>query len=365
MLKAAEPELLQQQCQQLAEYLSGYNCRLLLSVSLPLLLARRTLAPLPANKVMLAIAGQVEDSAALRAALRHYKTLGFGIVLDDSPAGDLSEDILALANIIRIDITLTGLDDVQRHKALYDRAGLTWLATGVETQVQFTLVKSLGCQWFQGYFLPDKLTVEGKTLEPSALKLAEIISCLFVDQPDINKLAALLADEPAIVMGLLKLANSPLYRKARAVHSIKEVVTRLGLTLARKWLLTYAVLSGTDAAAAIMVLTRAHTLSRIAGQWQLNTEAQQQYFLAGIISGTDRLFGIDSSAFLRRLHVSKEIKQALQHQSGQMAQALELVMQLEHSCALGQGVDAQGQSYVPLYQDELAQVQLRLAEVGC
>ncbi|MDX5408032.1 MAG: HDOD domain-containing protein [Chromatiaceae bacterium] len=365
MLEAAEPELLQQQCQQLAECLSGYNCRLLLSVSLPLVLARQSLAPLPASKVMLAIAGQFEDSAALRAALGHYKSQGFGLVVDDSPVGDVSEELLALANIIRIDMTRTALEDVQRHKALYEREGLTWLATRVETEAQFTLVKTLGCQWFQGYFLPDKLTVAGKTLEPSALKLAEIISCLFVDEPDINKLVALLADEPAIVMGLLKLANSPLYRKTRAVNSVKEVVTRLGLTLARKWLLSYAVLSGTNPAAAIMILARAHTMARIAGHWQVSVETQQQYFLAGIISGTDRLFGIDSNAFLRRLHVSKGIKQALQHQSGQVAQALELVMQLEQSCALGQGLEPHCQPYLPLYQDELAQVQQRLAQAGC
>lgn len=365
VLDSSESALLQQQCQQLADYLTGYNCRLLLSVSLSLVLARRSLAPLPASKVLLAIAGEAEDSAAVRAALSHYKAQGFGIVLDDAPDGGLSADLLALASIVRIDMAHTGLEDLRRHQAQYGRDGLIWLATKVETEAQFTLVKTLGCQWFQGYFLPDKLTVDGKTLEPSALKLAEIIGCLFVDEPDINKLAALLADEPAIVMGLLKLANSPLYRKTRAVNSVKEVVTRLGLTLARKWLLSYAVLSGTNPAAAIMVLARAHTMARIAEHWQLNNEAQQQYFLAGIISGTDRLFGINSSAFLRRLHVSEEIKQALQQQSGQMAQALDLVMQLERSCAQGQGIDEPARLYLPLYQDELAQVQQRLAQAGC
>ncbi|GAB60312.1 EAL and HDOD domain-containing protein [Rheinheimera nanhaiensis] len=365
VLDSSDAAILQQQCQQLADYLTSYNCRLLLSVSLPLVLARRSLAPLPASKVMLAIAGKAADSAALRAALGHYKTLGFSILLDDTPDGSLSADLLALASIVRIDMAYTGLEDFQRHQAQYGRDGLIWLATKVETEALFTLVKTLGCQWFQGYFLPDKLTVDGKTLEPSALKLAEIIGCLFVDEPDINQLATLLADEPAIVMGLLKLANSPLYRKTRAVNSVKEVVTRLGLTLARKWLLSYAVLSGTNAAAAIMVLARAHTMARIAESWQLSTQTQQQYFLAGVISGTDRLFGIDSSAFLRRLHVSYTIKQALQQQSGQMAQALELTLQLERSCALGQGLEPRCQPYLPLYQDELAQVQQRLAQAGC
>lgn len=365
VLDGSDAVLLQQQCQQLTDYLTGYNCQLLLSVSLSLVLSRRSLAPLPASKVILAIAGETEDSAALRAALSHYKAQGFGILLDDAPDGGLSADLLALASIVRIDMAHTGLEDFQRHQAQYGRDGLIWLATKVETEAQFTLVKTLGCQWFQGYFLPDTLTVGGKTLEPSALKLAEIIGCLFVTEPDINQLAALLADEPAIVMGLLKLANSPLYRKTRAVNSVKEVVTRLGLTLARKWLLSYAVLSGTNAAAAIMVLARAHTMARIAGHWQLTAEAQQQYFLAGIISGTDRLFGIDSSAFLRRLHVSYTIKQALQQHSGSMAQALELTLQLERSCALGQGLDEPSRAYLPLYQDELAQVQQRLAQSGC
>src|SRR5690606_38837485 len=112
----------------------------------------------------------------------------------------------------------------------------------------------LGCDLFQGYFFPDKLEIAGKKIEPSAVKLADIISCLFDPEPDLNKLASVLQDEPSIVMGMLKVANSPLYRKVREVSSIKDVVTRLGLELSRKLVLTYAVLNGNNMPAAVTVL---------------------------------------------------------------------------------------------------------------
>lgn len=363
MLDNVSSDDLAAQCQQLSDYMVPYRTVLLLRLSLPLLLARKTLALEPA-RVVLALDAPAPASPALLSAIVHYKAQGFRFLLDDACADTDSPALIALADIIRIDMARTQLTDIERHKALYSRPGLLWLADKVETDAQFALYKSLGCDWFQGYFLPDKLTVAGKQIEPSALKLAEIIACLFVEEPDINTLTALLQDEPAIVIGLLKLANSPLYRKTRAVSSIKEMVTRLGLTLARKWVLTYAVLSGTSAAAAITVLTRAHCCQRIAAQWQLGQPQEQQYFLAGLISGTDMLFGVDSEAFLAKLNISSSIKQALRNNSGRIAEALTLVRAIERGYALGINASAAELPYQMLYQQELAEVQQRLAQAG-
>ncbi|HSG53103.1 MAG TPA: HDOD domain-containing protein [Rheinheimera sp.] len=350
-------------CEKLGEFIAPFRCELLLQVSAAVLLQHETL-PLSANSIILLLSNITTPDAVLIAAVKRYKKRGFRIALNDSELNDNWQLLIAQADIIRIDVRLCQLDDVQRHKDLYGRSGLVWLADNVETEQQLSTYAALGFSWFQGYFLHNKLMVAQKKIEPAAIKLAEIISCLFVVEPDINKLATLLQDEPAIVVALLKLANSPLYRKTRPVSSVKEMVLRLGLELTRKWVLTYAVLGSCTQAAAITVLSRAFAAQSIAERWQVEPRQSQQYFLAAIISGADILFGIDSRDFLPHLSIEPAIKKALKHNSGPMAEALNIIRRIEHGFALLRNSDVAELPYLQCYTAALAQVQQRLAESG-
>ena len=349
--------------EQIMACVEPYRASLFIRLSPEFVLSATKLPLMPA-KVVLALATPASASPELLAAIKHYKAQGFRYLLDDACTDNDSPELIALADIIRIDMAGTNLADIERHKALYSRPGLQWLAAHVETDAKFAIYKTLGCDLFQGYFLPDKLIVAGKKIEPSALKLSEIIACLFAEEPDINLLAELLRHEPTIVMALLKIANSPLYRKTRAVGTVKEMVTRLGLALARKWVMTYAVLGGSTSAAVTTVLTRADCMQRIAQQWKLNSEQGQQFFLAGLISGTDMLFGIESSVFLAQLNLKTSIKQAINQNSGRMAEALALALSIERGYALGLPASEAELAYQSCYHLALAEVQQHLAEAG-
>ena len=362
-LQPTDAQSLEMLCQKITDYVTPFRVPLLLRVAPEILLAATPL-PLVAEQVILTLPPSVQPGKSLLMAIKGYKKQGFRFALYDT---DFTADwlpLLALVDIIKLDVTSSILSDIDRHKTQYSRPGLRWLADKVETEQQFSLWRALGCELFQGYFLPDTLSVDGTKIPPATIKLAQIISCLFVEEPDINKLALLLSDEPAIVMGLLNIANSPLYRKTRAVSSVKEIVMRLGFALARKWILTYAVLGGSTPAAAITVLSRAHTVQDIARQWQLDAMQAEQYFLAGLISGSDILFGINSVELLPHLNLSTSIRQALQTNSGRMAQALNIVRTIERGYALKQPATTAELPYLGCYTVALAEVQQRLAEAG-
>ncbi len=358
----ATTELLYNLCSGISEQISQYRAPVFINVCAEFLLSRSFL-PLEPCQVVIELIERIDPSAEFIAAVASFKQQGFRFALDDFEFNAAWQPLIALADIIKIDVLSSSLADVERYKAQYSRPGLLWLAEKVETEEQFAAFSALGFDLFQGYFLSRPLIVSGKKIEPSALKLADIISCLFEPVPDLNKLAAVLQDEPTIVMGMLKIANSPLYRKTREVSSIKEVLTRLGLELTRKWLLMYAVLSSTTPPAAITVLTRAHSTQRIAEQWQLDAAHCQQYFLAGLISGSDMLFGVAPQEFLTHLHVPQQIEAALSRNSGPMADALTLVQKIERGYALKLPADNAELPYIGLYNNELAEVQKRLAQV--
>ena len=361
-LNETDTVLLQGVCQQLDECINLYQSDVIIGVSQQLLRAKVALA-LQANRVILLLSAVDTVDDTLLTALRWYKTQGYRLLCDDSNVNNNNGALIALVDIIRFDIQVTRLDDLQRHQRMYNRPELLWLADKVETEAQFSLFNSLGCSLYQGYFLPDKLDVAGKKITPGAVKLADIMRCLFDAEPDLNQLATVLQDEPAIVMGMLKVANSPLYRKAREVSSIKDVVTRLGLALSQKLVLTYAVLENSTAPAALTVLTRAYTAQRIAGQWQFDNKQQQHFFLAALLSGTDMLFGVAPETFLSHLNVTVQIEAALRQQSGAIGEALALVKRLERGNALKRSADVSELGYLTLYNIELANMQQRLARL--
>lgn len=358
----ATTELLYNLCCGITEQIEQYQAPVFLNVCAQFLLSR-TFLPLEPSQVVIELIERIEPTPDFIAAVLSFKQQGFRFALDDFEFSAAWLPLLELADIIKIDVLNSNLDDIARYKTQYSRPGLIWLAEKVETEQQFIAFKALGFDLFQGYFLAKPLLIAGKKIEPSILRLAEIMSCLFADEPDINQLVLLLQDEPAIVMGMLKIVNSPLYRKTREVSSVKEMVTRLGLDLARKWVLMYAVLNNTVPIAAITILTRAYTVQSIARQWQLSNEQRHQYFLAALISGSDMLFGVESERFLQHLNINPDIKQAISYNSGQMAEALVIVRNIERGVALKLAASAAELPYIALYNNELADVQKRLALV--
>jgi EAL and modified HD-GYP domain-containing signal transduction protein len=358
----ATAELLYNLCCGITEQIEQYRAPVFINVCAQFLLSRSFL-PLEPSQVVIELIERIEPTAEFIAAVASFKQQGFRFALDDFEFNDTWQPLLELADIIKIDVLNSSLAEVERYRAQYSRPGLVWLAEKVETEQQFIAFKALGCELFQGYFLAKPLLIAGKKIEPSVIRLAEIIGCLFADEPDINQLVLLLQDEPAIVMGMLKIVNSPLYRKTREVSSVKEMITRLGLELARKWVLMYAVLNNTAPTAAITVLTRAYTAQRIAKLWQLGNEQCHQYFLAALISGSDMLFGVESERFLQHLNINPDIKQAISCNSGQMAEALAIVCNIERGYALKLAASAAELPYISCYNQELADVQKRLAPV--
>lgn len=359
-LSETDTDIVLQQAAMLQQLADDYGVPILLDVEVPWLFAK-VLHHLEPQTVIINVPTASIAEPELAPLMRQYQRTGCRFAVDYPLTAALSAELMPLFSIFRLNILQYDLDAFARLKVeLHDSSGL-WLAQQVDSERKFSLCSALGCSLFQGSFLPDTLTINDKKIEPGALKLAQILGCLFGAEPDINRLSQLLADEPAIVIAMLKIANSPLYRKTREVGSVKEMVTRLGLELVRKWILLYAVMGSSTEQAAITVLARAYSTQRIAQHWQSAPEQCEQYFLAAIISGADMLFGIASTAFLPYLALDSNIEQAIRFNSGKLADALAIVRGIEQGYALRQPANAAVLPYVGFYADEMAQIQQRLA----
>ncbi len=99
--------------------------------------------------------------------VRKVQNLGFEIEMDDFGAGYSSLGMLAgfPLNILKLDISF--VRDLERNEIVIEniikmahRLGLLTVAEGAETTDQFVTLKSLGCDYIQGYYFSKPLSVE-------------------------------------------------------------------------------------------------------------------------------------------------------------------------------------------------------------
>ena len=143
-------EQLTRYCQEITEQAEQYRTTVFVGVSAELLLAAAKLPLLP-GRTVLTLAGAIDVTPALLTAVAAYKQQGFRFAINNSSVSDHTLPLLALANIIRLDLHGSDLTAVERYKKRYGRPDLLWLAEKVETDDQFAACKALGCDLFQGY----------------------------------------------------------------------------------------------------------------------------------------------------------------------------------------------------------------------
>jgi c-di-GMP phosphodiesterase len=350
-------------CSGISTQINQYNVPVYINVCADFLLSGGFL-PLEADQVIIELVERITPSAEFIARVSALKQMGYRFALDDFEFTDEWEPLIALADIIKVDILTSSAIQVKMQKHRLREYPLTWLAERVETQQQFEQYQALGFSLFQGYFLARPELVTGKKVPSSALRMAELINNLFQQEPDINKLAALLNDEPTLVLGMLRIANSPLYRKTREVSSVKEVIVRLGLDLTKKWILIFSLLKLCTPEATSLVLSRAYSAQALAEEWHVVPTKLTQFFLTALLSGVDILFGVAPAEFITHLNVSSQIKDAISLQLNEEAKAVKIIKSIEKAYSMKTLASEVPQRYFLLYNAQQFHVQEKLAGIN-
>ena len=119
----------------------------------------------------------------------------------------------------------------------------------------------------------------------------------------------------------------------------------------------FSVLNNCRPAAANLVLTRAYSAQQLAQRWQLGTAQQNQFFLTGLISGVDVLFGVPPTEFIQGLNLAPQITQAIINGCGEAARALALVTRIEQAYSMKLAPADIPPDYFSLYNQQQFEVQ--------
>ena len=280
----------------------------------------------PPRSVVVEILESVKPDKEVVEACRRLKQAGYSIALDDFIDSPEWAPLVALADIIKVDFRLT---DRSEQRALVSRYGgkkIRMLAEKVETQEEFAAGMYMGYSLFQGYFFCRPEMMQHRALPSSKLAYLELLRASTAPEIDVQQLALKIKHEASLTFRLLRYLNSAAFGLQSEIHSVAHALSLLGERELRKWIAVVSVgvlADGKPDELMTVPLVRGRfceLLAPLAGM----PEHRNDLFLMGLLSVMDAILDQPLDAILAELPVRKEIKDALQAQTGLYWQLLEI-----------------------------------------
>jgi len=286
------------------------------------LLLTELLEILPSERVVVEILEDVEVDQELIAHVKKLSSLGYTIALDDFVFRDDLQELVDLADIIKLDVfNATPADIEQQVKQISSFKGKL-LAEKIETHEIFEVCKELGFDYFQGYFLSKPNLIKGSSAQASRVITLKLLGELQLPSIDVTDIVKTVRQDPMLSYKLLKIINAASFGVTRNVESIREAVVMLGISKIRNWatLIALASVDGKPHDQLVAAMARAKMCEILAEHLKLMDTTP--YFALGMFSMLDALLDMPIDEVLKELPLSDELKQAIQHQQGKMGQML-------------------------------------------
>ncbi len=286
---------------------------------------------LPPDQVVVEVLEDVEPDEKVIAALRSLKQEGYRIALDDLTSATDQKPLHNLADIIKIDLLVTGAPRAANIISKLRRPRLRFLAEKVETWADFQEAKDMGFHSYQGYYFERPEVITQKDIPHNkhiALQLMKEIR-----KPDLNftVLENLIKEDMALSYRLLRLVNSAWAGLPREILSVGHAMVMIGERRLRQLVQMVALgHMGQDGSDELIQrsFVRAHFLQSFAEQSGEGARADEFYFM-GLFTWLDTLLSKNMTDILDLLPVSDDARQALIDRQGCFGPALKLCDALE------------------------------------
>lgn len=305
----------------------------------------------PPEALVVEVLETVESDPELLEALKRLKAAGYTIALDDYVESYSQEEIVALADIIKVDFLLSDLPAVARIAQRFAGTPVRLLAEKVETQEQFRLAVQLGYSYFQGYFFSKPSIMASRDVRSIDLSHVRILEALGQPEPDFIAVAGAIESDLALTYKLMRLVNSGAYMGNSRITSVHQALVRLGMKEIRKWTALIMMRDAGEGKPDELVrasLIRARALESLAGRVKLGSR-RTEFFLTGIFSMIDVIMDRPLREILSELPLDEQIRTALLGQDNALRKGLDLILAYERGDwaaldalgPLGRGMEAE------------------------
>ena len=288
---------------------------------------------LPREICVVEVLETITPTPSIIASLTQIKSRGYTLALDDYIGQPGFEEIIALADIIKVDVLGMEPTKLMALAGELHKTGCRLLAEKVEDRNTYDLCKDLGFSLFQGFFFSRPETMSGSKVPTPVLAKMRLLRALSGPDFDVRELSRILSTDPTLSYRLLNFINSAAFSLRSKIESIQQALTLLGSQQIKQWFLA-VIVSDFDSSskvqeAAFTSLQRARymeNMSRLLGSRFFPTET---LFLLGLFSKLDVLLAQPMEKLLQGIPLNRDVEAALLGQTSPYGPWLKLVEDIE------------------------------------
>jgi EAL and modified HD-GYP domain-containing signal transduction protein len=284
---------------------------------------------LPKDRVVLEVLEDIAAEPRVVESLRRLSARGYLIALDDFMFREDLRPLVAVANIVKLDVLALDRQRLAEHAALLRRSNVRLLAEKVETHEDYEFCKQLGFDYFQGYFFCRPNVVSGSRLPVNRLAVLRLLAELQNPEAEAEELEQTILLDPSLSYRLLRYANSALHALPQRVQSIRQAMVLVGTERIRSWA-SLVMLSGVHEKPRellVSAILRAKMCELLAQA--MKCEDKEKFSTVGLFSVLDALFDKPMSQVLESLPLAEEVTDSLLGRPGILGNTLHCVTSYE------------------------------------
>ena len=250
------------------------------------------------SKVVIELLESVRPDPEVIAACCSLKEKGFGLALDDFSYVAEYDPLLALTDVVKLDVVAHANGSLQQAAERMKRFDVKLLAEKVESQEVHQECVALGFEMFQGfhYFRPENLSKQD--LSTDSIAIVRLLNLL----QDINATDSAVKEafrsDPGLSYKLLRMVNSAALG-GRGIDSVEHALRLLGRDPLSRWLSMLLVSSqgktgyirGEVVKSALLRGRLCELLGENVKSAGVTLPKPEALFLAGLFSHLETLFG--------------------------------------------------------------------------
>lgn len=299
------------------------------------------------NKLVIQIEDSLITNPLSQNLITKYKQSGYKTAVVDFEFAPRFFGILDIVDYIKVNFS-GDPSSVENIVKIGKSFGKKVIAYNVETQEAYDRARELGCTYYQGTFVSEKMPTTVKKVNYLQSNFFLLMVAVTKDEPDIDEIENIISRDVSLTFSLLRLVNSAYFALRNKARSVKQALVILGLGQLKQWiyLLSFKQDDGSMPDELIKIsFLRATFASELLEYAQDMNISRSEAYLLGMFSTLGKLMRVPLEDALEQLPISDEIKLALLKKEGRPGFLYKLILSYEKadwktmsSCAAELGI---------------------------
>ncbi len=283
------------------------------------------------NKLIIQIEDSLITNPMSQALITKFKQSGYKIAVIDFEFAPRFFGILDIVDYIKVNFSSND-PSIENIVNIGKSFGKKIIGYKIETQEQYERAQKLGCSYFQGSYVSEKMPSTIKSMSHIQSNFFLLMLAVTKDEPDIDEIESIISRDVSLTYSLLRLVNSAYFALRNRARSVKQALVILGLGQLKQWiyLLSFKQDDGSMPDELIKISFLRATFAAELVEFANNMPiSRSEAYLMGMFSTLGKLMQMPLEEVLTKLPISDEIKDGLLHQTGKAGLLYKLIISYE------------------------------------